>query len=353
MTQSAKHDSDAIFEPENSEELQAFVQKSLKIVPGDHLRLRHFDQVIEYLPDEYTITVEAGVTLKAIAAHLERPRQYLPFDPPFQNSDATIGGAVASGLSGPRAFRYGILRDFIIGVTVIDGLGNEIHGGGKVVKNAAGFDLPKFFVGSAGSCGIITEATFKVFPEPPASRTAIFRFESLDRSVSCLQQLSGSSFDLDALELCEGCSIYAKLSGIEDALPERIQGIKKLLAQEPDEILEEDTNTWTRLRDFQDFPSEGTLLKAPIRPSDIARLDNAVKRANGNSRYSLGGSIAWIQSTDDLGSVSNILQEAGLAAQIVRGEHLGKLIGSQANRAFTQRIKSALDPQGKFPDLYA
>ena len=339
--------------PSNTEELCRITREADSIVPGKSVSLSKFDKVSEYLPDEYTITIEAGAKLTEVKALLAEHHQYLPFDPPFASAGATIGGLIASGLSGPSGFRYGILRDFILGVTLIDGRGNEIHGGGKVVKNAAGFDLPKFVVGSFGSCGIITEATFKVFPKPPASRTAIFSFDSLDLAISCLKKLSCSQFTVDALELVQSESIHVRLCGIQGALASRIEGIETLLDREASETIEDDDEIWDDLREFKDLPQEGTLLKLPIRPSDIPQIEALLKGTNSRTRYGLGGSVAWIQSNEERASLSDLFEKEQLAAQVIRGERSGTLIGSARNKAFYQRVKSALDPKGKFPDLYA
>src|SRR4051812_30056493 len=135
--------------------------------------------IIEYDPSEFTFTAAAGTTIREIAATLEERGQYLPFDPMLVAAGATLGGTVAAGLSGPGRFRFGGLRDFILGVRFVDGMGRLLRMGGKVVKNAAGFDLPKFFVGSLGRFGVLAEMTFKVFPRPIASRTLRLTAETL------------------------------------------------------------------------------------------------------------------------------------------------------------------------------
>jgi glycolate oxidase FAD binding subunit len=122
--------------------------------------------IIAYDPGEFTFTALAGTPLRELRAALAERGQYLPFDPPLVESGATIGGTVAAGLSGPGRFRYGGVRDFILAVQFADGSGQLLRGGAKVVKNAAGFDIPKFLVGSCGRFGVITEVTFKVFPAP-------------------------------------------------------------------------------------------------------------------------------------------------------------------------------------------
>ena len=119
--------------------------------------------IIDYDPSEYVFTARAGSTLKEINTALRQNGQYLPFDPPLVEAGSTLGGTVAAGLSGPGRIRYGGLRDFIIGAKFVNGEGKILKGGGKVVKNAAGFDFPKFLAGSLGRLAIFLEISFKVF----------------------------------------------------------------------------------------------------------------------------------------------------------------------------------------------
>ena len=143
--------------PESLENLQSLVRTARSLLPFGgatkpaldcgspevtRLDMNGFSGVVEYQPEEYTITLLAGTPVREIVSVLRGNGQYLPFTPPFADSGSTIGGAVASGLSGYGRHRYGGIRDFIIGVRFVDGLGDLVRGGGNVVKNAAGFDFP-------------------------------------------------------------------------------------------------------------------------------------------------------------------------------------------------------------------
>jgi len=130
-------------------------------------------RVLEYAPLDQIVTVEAGVTLGALQALLRQKRQMLALDPPWADR-ATLGGVVATNAFGPRRTRYGSVRDLIIGVTLIRADGTRARGGGKVVKNVAGFDLPKLMVGSLGSLGLISTVTFRLHPLPESSSTVLF-----------------------------------------------------------------------------------------------------------------------------------------------------------------------------------
>ena len=138
---------------------------------ADVLDLSALVGITEYLPSEYTVTALAGTRLAEVESRLAAEGQYLPFDPLLVEAGGTVGGAVASGANGSGRFRYGGLRDFLLAVTFVDGRGEIVRGGAKVVKNAAGFDLPKLMVGSLGRLGVLIECTFKVFPHPERCAT--------------------------------------------------------------------------------------------------------------------------------------------------------------------------------------
>jgi glycolate oxidase FAD binding subunit len=143
------------------------------VKPGILLDTRRLDQVIDYPARDMTITVQAGITVARLQAILAEEKQRLPIDVPLADR-ATVGGTVATNVSGPRRFGWGTLRDYVIGISAVNDQGQEIKGGGRVVKNVAGYDLCKLFVGSLGTLGVITQITFKVRPCP--SEQAAFAF---------------------------------------------------------------------------------------------------------------------------------------------------------------------------------
>src|SRR5579859_516912 len=158
--------------------------------------------ISEYDPGELTITAGAGTPLNEIVDALGKHGQYLPFDPLFVDLDlnATLGGTVGAGLSGPRRLRYGGLRDFIIGIHYLNADGVLVHSGGKVVKNAAGYDFSKLFCGSLGTLGILTQVSFKVFPQPQASETLIAGLNTAADVQTFLQAALRSKVEISAAE---------------------------------------------------------------------------------------------------------------------------------------------------------
>ncbi|HJT77552.1 MAG TPA: FAD-binding oxidoreductase, partial [Gemmataceae bacterium] len=133
--------------------------------PGLGVDLRALDQVIDYPARDMTITVRAGIPLARLAEILAAENQRLPIDVPRADR-ATLGGALATNASGPRRLGFGTLRDYVIGLSAVNDEGQETKAGGRVVKNVAGYDLCKLFIGSLGTLGVITQATLKLRPLP-------------------------------------------------------------------------------------------------------------------------------------------------------------------------------------------
>jgi len=145
---------------------------------GVVLVLKRLDRLVEHEPGDLTATAEAGLTVDALQSALRARGQWLSLDPP-DSARATVGGLIAANASGPRRHLYGTVRDLLIGVTVVTADGAIVRGGGKVVKNVAGYDLPKLFVGSWGTLGIMVNATFKLRPVPEDERLVAVTFDHL------------------------------------------------------------------------------------------------------------------------------------------------------------------------------
>jgi len=176
--------------------------------------------MVEYEPSEFTFTALAGTPIREIAGILAEREQYLPFDPTLVEAGATLGGTVASGLSGPGRFRFGGIRDFLFCVQFLDSAGRLLRLGGKVVKNAAGFDLPKFFTGSLGRFGLLVEITFKVFPQPPARLTMKLEAPTAEAALRIITVAANSRWELDALDLLpDAPALRLRLAGPVAALP--------------------------------------------------------------------------------------------------------------------------------------
>ena len=206
--------------PESSEQVSATLRTAEKrghaVTPVGHgaflhiggvprrydvaLSLQRLDRIVDYQPTDMTVTVEAGMTVAQLQEVLGENNQWLPIDPPLPEQ-ATIGGIIAANLSGPVRLSQGTIRDFLIGLKVVQANGTVIKGGGRVVKNVAGYDLPKLYCGSFGTLGVIVEATFKVRPRPEAQAVLSLTFPAAEQAMELALRLLGSELQPFFLEL--------------------------------------------------------------------------------------------------------------------------------------------------------
>ncbi|MEW6306952.1 MAG: FAD-binding oxidoreductase [Verrucomicrobiota bacterium] len=187
--------------PTNLDELRRLLaeahQQGQKVIGYD---LRALSRVVEYTPEDMVVTVEAGITLAALQEHIAHGNQWLPIDPPFADM-LSVGALLAGNANGPRRFGYGTARDHLIGIKVVLADGRLIKAGGKVVKNVAGYDLCKLFVGSRGTLGVIVEATFKLLPRPSVETFVQHRVPSLAQADALIEKVMESELTPHVLDL--------------------------------------------------------------------------------------------------------------------------------------------------------
>jgi glycolate oxidase FAD binding subunit len=312
---------------------------------------REMRGIVEYEPEEFTFTALAGTPVKEIGQTLAEKGQYLPFDPMRLEAGATLGGTVASGVSGPGRFRYGGVRDFILGMRFVDGQGRLLRMGGKVVKNCAGFDLPKFFVGSLGRYGALAEITFKVFPAPASRLTLKLATTSVEAATKILTDAANSRWEPDALDLLpDGRTVCLRLAGPAPAL-EALSG--EILARWPGQTLSapEADATWSELREFRWAHSDGVLVKVAITPNEVPALAAALHSLEGTRMHvSAGGNVGFISLPSS--GLADRLQEQ-LSALNLKGVTLSGNArlwwGARPAPAIAASVKEALDPQKRFP----
>ena len=173
------------------------------------------DRIIEHAIDDLTVTVEAGVKLADLQASLRASDRVLPIDPAFAET-ATIGGILATADTGSWRQQYGGIRDLVLGISFIRGDGEIAKAGGRVVKNVAGYDLMKLFIGSYGTLGIISQVTFRTYPIPKASQTVVLTGEAIqiDRAMALLKNsgLTPTAADLITASVAKKLEITAKMA---------------------------------------------------------------------------------------------------------------------------------------------
>jgi len=311
--------------------------------------------ITEYQPDECTFTALAGTPVAEIERRLAEHGQALPFEPPLAGRGATIGGTVASGLNGPGRYHHGGVRDFLIGAKFVDGEGRLIRGGGKVVKNAAGFYLHHLLLGSLGRLGIFVELTFKVFPVPRAQRTLRVTCAGLGDALAALDRVRRSTTDPDAVELTPEGQVIVRIAGAADAIDARAEALASVLGHdratvvEPPAILSPaDADAWwTASRDFTWLTTP--LAKIAATPSRIHGLDAALARAGATRRYGAGGEVAWVGWPGAWSDLDALLVEHGLSGVTLIGPApADPMLGVRPDDAFLGRVRQTIDPRGTF-----
>jgi glycolate oxidase FAD binding subunit len=351
------------------EQLQSLVQTTHRILPygggsksalSDHgqevtrLDLRALTGILEYEPGEYTFTALAGTPLATVQAALAENGQALPFDPPLVDAGATLGGTIAAGLSGSGRYRYGGVRDFLVGVRFVDGQGRLVRGGGKVVKNAAGFDLPKLMVGSLGRLGVLVEVSFKVFPRPQSYASQQVAYPTLAEALTAMHQVAAAGLDLEALDIevmPDAYRLWTRLGGWETVLPQRLAQVRRLLAAGDEVSGEAEAAAWARVREFSWVPAEWPLVKVAVTAAHLPALDEQLATAGALRHYAVGGNLAWIAWPGALAELDHLLGALKLSGVVLRGDTPQPRIGIQNGQQFLARIRQALDPNRKFLEL--
>ncbi|MDQ3849216.1 MAG: FAD-binding protein [Actinomycetota bacterium] len=308
----------------------------------------------DYDPEELTFTARAGTSVRVIQDALAENGQYLPFDPPLADAGATLGGVVAAGTSGPLRYRNGGVRDFILGVRFLDGEGRDVTAGGRVVKNAAGFDLSKLMVGSAGRLGVMLELSFKVFPQPKAWATLTIEASDLEDALEVIGRLATAPFDLEALDLEPPGRLHLRLAGVEEAMPARLERLEGLLERGGERREGEDEDAlWRAARDFAWAPQGAAIAKVALVPRRVPELEAQLEPLGAGRRYAAGANIAWLVWPPERTAeqLDGVLRSLDLAGVFLTGSAPHPLVGAHRGGAFAERVKAALDPPGRFPEV--
>lgn len=205
------------------------------------LSLAALNAIIEHAPHDQTVTAQAGLSLATLQTHLAKTGQWLALDPPLRPG-ATVGGLVATALAGPRRLRYGGVRDQILGVQVALADGTIARGGGKVVKNVAGYDLPKLFTGALGTLGIVLSASFRLYPLAADSQTLVCDAPEPQPLCAAVQRITASALTPTAIDILGPMSVRQPFrlavrfqSRVERAVTEQIATLRALLGELADD----------------------------------------------------------------------------------------------------------------------
>lgn len=256
---------------------------------GDVLDTQKYAGIVEYEPTELVITARAGTSLAAVERAMRARGQMLGFEPPHFGEGGTLGGAIASGLSGPRRPYAGAARDFVLGVRVLDGTGQDLTFGGRVMKNVAGFDVARLMTGALGTLGVITEVSLKCLPLPKAETTLVQQCTA-DSSIHLVNEWGGQPLPLSATCHYDG-HLYVRLSGAPPA-------VSAAAAKLGGRVLPDADAFWTAVRDHRHpFFAPSLADGAPLWRLSV-KATAPFTDFGGEQLIEWGGALRWVRGID-------------------------------------------------------
>jgi len=305
---------------------------------GELLDTRYYAGIVAYEPTELVVTARCGTPLAELEELVAGKGQMLAFEPPHFGAEATLGGCLAAGISGPRRASAGAVRDFVLGVKIINGRGEMLTFGGQVMKNVAGYDLPRLMVGALGTLGLIAEASIKVLPRPVAEATLRFEMPE-DKAIETMNRWSGRPLPISATCWCDG-ELSVRLSGARAAVAaarEQLGGI----------VIDDGAEFWHSLREqfhpyfLGDVPSWRLSVPSTTPPLMLP----------GQQLIEWGGAQRWVRTAAEAYTLRDAARAAGGHATLYRApEKTGEVFSplSAPLMKLHRRLKLAFDPDGIF-----
>lgn len=305
---------------------------------GTPLDIRPYAGIIDYEPKELVLTVRAGTLLRDIESTLDAQRQMLPFEPPHFGEGTTIGGIVATGLSGPRRPYTGAVRDFVLGTRIVNGKGEDLQFGGRVIKNVAGYDVSRLMTGAMGTLGILLDISFKVLPRPVAETTLQFEMDEAT-AIRRFNEWAGKPLPIAGASWHDGVA-RLRLSGAAAGVN---AAREKLGGQSVDD--DEARHYWRDLCDQRAafFQTAAPLWRLSV-PATTPPLGLGLPQW-----IDWGGALRWVVGQRDIHALRESVQRVGGHVTLFRG-------GDKANGVFHplspvlakihRNLKAAFDPEG-------
>lgn len=303
----------------------------------DELAVTAHSGIINYEPDELIITARAGTPLVEINHVLAQHQQMLPFEPPHYGATATLGGTIACNLSGPRRASAGAARDFVLGVEIINGHGEQLKFGGQVMKNVAGYDVSRLMTGALGTLGVLLNITLKVLPRPAATLTLCHEFNPAEAIVT-MNNRAGKPLPMTATAF-DGATLYTRIEGSGTA----VRAARQRLGGEE----HRDADYWSTVREHTHgfFERSQPLWRVSIAPA------HPPLSLQGKTFIEWNGALRWIYSDDAPERICAAAQQAGGHATLFRNGardagvfHPLSPVSLQLHR----KLKAAFDPHGIF-----
>ncbi len=316
---------------------------------GEPLDMRPLRGVSAYEPSELVVTVRAGQPLDELEAMLGEHGQCLPFEPPRFAPGGTVGGMVAAGLSGPARAAVGGVRDYLLGVTMLNGNAEVLTFGGQVMKNVAGYDVARSLAGSMGVMGVILEVSLKVLPVPRAVSTLVFEVDESE-ALDCMTRWNRLPLPVNASAWVDG-RLVVRLAGAGAAVEAAQYSLGGVVWD-----AEEAGDFWNDLRDHRSIffdRADGEGKKSPLWRLSLPRA--VPPFALGQPMLiEWGGAQRWLRSDAPPQDIRAAVAKVGGHANLFRRPSQDAEVftrPSEAAMRIQQRLKRAFDPQGLFnPD---
>ena len=328
-------------------------------VDGEPLTAAGLRGVTLYEPGALTLVAQAGTPVAEIDAALAAENQRLAFEPMDHRvllgteGEPTIGGVIAGNISGPRRIQVGAARDFALGVRFVDGAGQIVKNGGRVMKNVTGYDLVKLMCGSWGTLGVLSEVSLKVLPVPETETTLVLGGLDPVQAVETMSGALGSPFDVTgAAHDPQNGRTMIRLEGFADSVRYRAEQLRGRLAVEDSVLFEgsQSAELWTAVRDVQALAqTEGDIWRVSVKPSDGPRVLEAAPGATALMDW--GGGLIWLCTSAGL-DLRAKLAGIGGHATLMRAEAATKArLGvfqpePAAVAALSAGLRAKFDPRG-------
>lgn len=328
--------------------------------PETMLETSGLNGITLYEPGALTLVARAGTPVAVIEAALEAEGQQLAFEPMDHrgllgnSGEPTIGGVVAANISGPRRIQAGACRDFLLGVRYVDGMGQVVKNGGRVMKNVTGYDLVKLMAGSWGTLGALTEVSLKVLPRPETVATLAVQALTVADAVRIMSAALKSPFEVSAAAYDpQDRQVFLRVEGFVDSVSYRVAKLQALLSDRGEiTVIEDAADLWKALRDVRVFHGrDGDVWKISVKPTNAPEI--AARLNSDHLLFDWGGGLIWAlvpEGTDLRARLevfdghTTLVRSGGETARALRRfqpENAGIA-------ALTQGLRQRFDPRGLF-----
>lgn len=310
-----------------------------RVQSGQPLEMARHNGIVSYEPTELVITVRAGTRIRDLQAVLSDENQMLGFEPTLCSPESTLGGVVAAGLAGPARAYSGGVRDFMLGVKMVNGHAQVLSFGGQVMKNVAGFDHARLMAGSMGTLGVLLEISLRVIPVPKFVTTVKIEQPDPDSAIKFINRLSGKPLPVSAAAWFQGHA-YIRFSGTEQGVA---NAVRHLAADQ--ETVDEDFFARLAHHDLDIFHNHSLLYRASVpatSPGFCPPRDQVID---------WGGAQRWLVNVNDPGELKQHIRSSGGSLTVFRGGDRNGEVFDQRDAVtmkLYQKIKSAFDPRRIF-----